>query len=131
MPRPSAINRQLLRSSFVACDSRGYQARGAEMLRPSESSTESVLSVEFTLRALGICDSVVLEVLIPILKQLFAVLLYESFDSIDFSPAEAVTSGESRRTQPELCLAGISFDVDMRRFITVARVEEQSVGAAS
>ena len=101
------------------------------MLRPSESSTESVLSVEFTLRALGICDSVVLEVLIPILKQLFAVLLYESFDSIDFSPAEAVTSGESRRTQPELCLAGISFDVDMRRFITVARVEEQSVGAAS
>ena len=101
------------------------------MRRPSESSTVSVSSVESTRRALGICGSVVLEVLIPTFEQSFAVLLYESLDSVDFSPAEAVTSRESHRSQPELGLAVITFDVDMRRFATIPRIEEHSVGAAS
>ncbi len=101
------------------------------MLRPSASSTESVSFVEFTERALGICDSVVLEVLIPALEQVFSVLLYESLDSIDLGSGEPVTPAESHRRQPELCLAVIAFDVDMRRFVSVARIEEKSVRAAS
>jgi hypothetical protein len=39
MPSPSPMKRQLLRSSALPCNSRGYQARGTEIARPSVSST--------------------------------------------------------------------------------------------
>ena len=64
MPCPAPISSQWSRSAGVAWRSRGYQARGTEMVRPSESSARSVSSVTSTSSASGMRTSIV-EVIIP------------------------------------------------------------------
>src|SRR5436309_13724680 len=85
MPCPLAIRRQWLRSSAVPWNSRGYQARGTEIIRPSESSTDRVSSVASTDNAVAVLGSTV-EEFMPALQQLLLVLFDKSLEGCS-SPA--------------------------------------------
>src|SRR5437588_9516931 len=82
MPRPPPSSRQDSRSSAEACASRGYQASGAEMVRPSASSTDRVSSLTSTWVASASRVSTTKE-LIPALQQLLPMLLDQLTDSVE------------------------------------------------
>ncbi len=125
MPRPPPINRHEFRSSAVAWDSRGYQATGAEIVRPSAISTDNVSLVTFTWVAIEAWCSTAKE-LIPLLQQLQLVLLNQLGEPVDFLRGEPVTSLKADRIEPELGLTIIAFDVDVRRLAAIASVKEES-----
>src|SRR5437762_13783742 len=87
MPCPLPTSRQLERSREVACVSRGYQARGTEMLRPSARSTVRVSSVTLTSSAPGISISTV-EVRMPCLQEGETMLLDELLNPADLCAAK-------------------------------------------
>jgi hypothetical protein len=45
-----------------------------------------------------------------------------------FSSAKSTTAGQSNRVEPELGNAAVPPDVNVRRLVTVARVEEEAIG---
>jgi hypothetical protein len=57
--------------------------------------------------------------------------LYQRPKPVEVLPAETATTLKSDGIEPELGLPVVAFDVDMRRFAPVARVEEKSVRATS
>src|SRR5438093_400288 len=119
MPWPPPIRRQVFRSLAVACRSRGYHATGAAMLRPSANCTESVSSLTATCVASGVGLSAVKE-LIPSLQEMPLVFFDQMTDLVDLLPAEAMAALKFNWVEPELRLAVVALDVDMRRLATVA-----------
>src|SRR5262249_10514695 len=124
MPRPPAISRQAARSSAVACAKRGYQASGAAMVRPSANSTDKVSSLTATPVAKAARLSAA-EERMPTLQQLRLMLLDQLPDAIDFLAAEAVAALQPYRVEPELRLAVVALNRDVRRLATVTDVEEE------
>jgi len=61
---------------------------------------------------------------------MFLVCFYECLDSVDFLPAKPVTVLQADRFQPELGLAVIAFNMNMRRFVAVTGIEEKSIRTA-
>jgi hypothetical protein len=83
-----------------------------------------------TLRA-SACFSSIREVLIPRPHQRVGILFDDTLDTDDLCSAEAATSIESHRFQPEFCSAVLSLHMDMRRLMSIGGIEEQSVGSIS
>lgn len=98
------------------------------MVRPSIRSTVSVSSVRATLCALGVSVSTA-EVLIPALDQLGFVFVDAPPDPVKLIPAESAAALKPDRIEPELRNAAISFDVNVRRFITIAGIKEEPLRA--
>jgi hypothetical protein len=126
MPSPLPIRRQLLRSSGLPCKSRGYHARGAEMVRPSLRSIMRASSVTVTCCAVAIRISIAKE-FIPPPQKAFSVFLYEPLYPIDFSSAETPAVLKPDRIKPEFGLILVALNVNVRRLITVTRIKEESV----
>jgi hypothetical protein len=78
----------------------------------------------------GIRISIAKEV-IPTPQQTFSVFFDKPLYPTDFAPAETTAIVKSDRIQPEFSSILVAFNVDMRRFITVSRIEEESIGTAS
>src|SRR5213080_2132530 len=124
MPRPPPIRCHEFLSAAVACASRGYQANGAAMVRPSASSTDRVSSLTTTRVARASRVSTT-EELIPTLQKLLPVLVHQLLDAIDVLAAEATAAFEADGVEPELGLAVVAFDVDVWRLAAVTGVEEE------
>src|SRR3954468_4160377 len=126
MPSPAPIKRQLVRSLGVPCKRRGYQARGAEIVRPSARSTVNASSVTAISSALTVPISR-LEIFIPTSQQKLLVFFDQSLDPHDLTTAEALTVLESNRLQPELCDLVLAFHMDVRRLVPISCIEEKPV----
>ncbi len=126
MPCPLPMSRQFPLSFFVACISLGYQASGTAIVRPSESSTVNVSPVTVTSPASGNLTSTV-EIFIPRLHENRLPRFYYPRNPAYFGRPESATHLKPYRFQPELGDPIISFDVNMRRFVTIARVEEKAI----
>src|SRR5262249_38003925 len=124
MPRPPPSSRHSPCSLTEPCASRGYQASGAAMVRPSASSTERVSSPTSTWASRPWRSSTV-EGFIPAVRYLLPMLLDQLVDAVDFFPAEAATALEPDRVEPEFRLAVVSFDMDVRRLTPIAGIEEE------
>lgn len=127
IPWPRPINLQLFRSSLVACKSLGNQASGAEIVRPSLNSTLNTSSVIVTFSAAGTTISFP-EILIPDLQYLLAVRIHKSLNPIYLRRRKPPTSLQPDRVKPELRNFVLPLNMDMRRFISIASVEEKAVG---
>src|SRR4051812_46825093 len=114
MPRPWPINRQRPRSATLPWRSRGYQASGAEIERPSDNSTVSVSSVTATCVAVTDRASAV-EVLMPSVQSLLPVPLDDRLDLADLVAGEPPAPLQPDGVEPELRLAVVAFDMDVRR----------------
>src|SRR3954452_23991407 len=104
------MSRQRPRSSAVPRKSRGYQASGAEIVRPSESSTVRVSAVTATCVAIAGPASAV-EVLIPTPQQGQLVLLDDPQHVGDLIAGESSAPLQPQRIEPELRLSYIPLDV--------------------
>lgn len=54
---------------------------------------------------------------------------HQQVDSIELGASEAAAVLDTDRVEPELRLVRRTFGVNVRRFLTIARVEKESVGA--
>jgi hypothetical protein len=124
------MSRHKRRSEGAACARRGYHASGADIVRPSESSTDRVSAVTRTSVA-NASRLLAVKELIPALQQLLFVVLNQHSDPIEVFSPEPMTSFQSNWGQPKLRLAIIALDMDMGRLTTVAGVEEYAERSAS
>jgi hypothetical protein len=53
------------------------------------------------------------------------------FDVIEFIGRKSVTASQTNRIQSIFCFTIIPFHVDMLRFVTITRVEEESIRTGS
>jgi hypothetical protein len=68
-----------------------------------------------------------MEELMPTLQQLLLVLFDKSQKAVDLSPRKAVTAFQQDGVEPELGFALLALYMDVGRFISITRVEEQPV----
>ena len=94
--------------------------------RPSERSTVKPSSVTVTEVANTDRDSVV-EVVIPSVQQLAPAPFHNRQNSIDLASRKTAASFQKYGIKPKLRFAIISFDVNVRRFLSVARIEEEAI----
>jgi hypothetical protein len=99
-------------------------------VRPSVKSTDKALFVTATFRALALCISFI-EVFIPTFQQPFFVYLYKILNPVDFISTEAADFLQPYRIEPEFGFVFVPLNVNMRRFMTIACVEKESVWPAS
>ncbi len=99
---------------------------GAEIVRPSSSSTVRLSSVTSTWRAVADRISIA-KVVIPLSQQVLQVFLYEFVQPSDLSSAKPATAAKSDRIKPEFRDLVMAFNVNVWRFISITRVEEESV----
>jgi hypothetical protein len=78
----------------------------------------------------GIAISVV-EVFIPTLESARSVSLDDFLETVEFLARKPSASLEADGINPKLCFAVVMLDVDVRRFVPIARVEEEPIGAVS
>src|SRR5687768_4616060 len=110
MPSPPPISCQLARSAGVPWASRGYQAIGAEIVRPSERTTLSASSLAVAATAQG-CGNSATEKATPCLQE-----------RLRESPAR----DEPKRIEPELGDVVVTAHVD-GRLAGIRRIEEEPV----
>ena len=127
MPSPPAMSRQLSRSSGVAWVNRGYQSSGTEIVRPSESSAVSVSPEIVTVSASGTLTSSV-ETLIPRLNEQRVVLHDGPRDPPHLGTASALRCVGASPAGARTWRSAVAPHLDMRRFLPIARVEEEAVG---
>jgi hypothetical protein len=107
----------------LACNSRGYQASGTEIVRPSLKSTIRLSSVTITLWALA---STVKE-LIPTPQQAITVLLNQCLYPIDLISTIPTAILQSDGIEPELGDIVVTFNMSVRRLVAVGRVKEEPI----
>jgi hypothetical protein len=103
---------------------------GTEMVRPSESSTESVSSVTSTATAVG-AGVLRAEEGIPAIQKLFQILFYKFVDPTKLASGKAATALEPDRREPVFRFGVVSLHMNMRRFVPVPSVEEEAVRTAT
>jgi len=130
IPSPRPISRQLDHSVGVPCARRGYQARGTDTVRPSTRSTVNVSSDTATCRACACRVSAAKECL-PKTQNRIQILFNYTLESADFQPVKTAAFLQSDRAQPKLGNIVITLDVNMGRFGSISRIEEETVRAAS
>src|SRR2546426_12073733 len=121
---PDPIRRTFARCFGVASDSRQDQARGTLMTRPSTRCAIISSSVSRTSWMRG---SLLAAVFMPCLQNLAALRSDDSANRVQFVGAEAVTSGQLDRFEPELAGTALSLHVYVRRFIAVEAREEEPI----
>src|SRR5437867_9949160 len=120
------MSRHRARSRLVPCRSRGYQASGTASVRPSSSCTVSSSFVTVTSTARAATRSLGEEG-IPASHQHLLVLLDQALSSTNLDRPEAAAAFEANRVEPELRGVLGALDVNVRRFICVARVEVEAI----
>jgi hypothetical protein len=122
------MKRQCTRSDGLPCASRGYQANGTLIVRPSTSSTTSVSSVTDTPCARASVISLGSgEVLIPDPQQLWFSLNDEPLQPHELGGPKTAATSQPYRGEPKLCSARLALDVNVCRLVPIGRVEEESV----
>src|SRR5229473_4644921 len=101
MPYPPPAIFQLFSCSFEACKSRGYQARGTVMDRPSISATLSESAVKLTPDTRSSAFNAKMP--IPRLYKSGLIRLYHGLYSTKLDGTKPKVHGQSDRFQPELC----------------------------
>src|ERR1035438_7750944 len=122
------MSRQFWRSTSVPWSKRGNHPNGTESARPSLSSTDRDASVTCTPCAVTIARSST-KVLMPASHQSIPVFLNQTHDLIHLHLTESLARLQPRGLEPNLGSVPFAFNMHVRRFITVARVEEEAVGA--
>ncbi len=108
----------------------GTQAKGAEMERPSESSTVSVSSV--TDACIAVTDRAsTVDVFMPAIQQVLLVHLDDLLYLVELLAGECPASPQPHRIEPELRLAVVALDVDVRWLIPVAGIAKEPVRPAA
>src|SRR5262245_46341155 len=126
IPRPSPMKCQRDRSSGLPCQSRGYQVKGTDNVRPSASRMVKESSVTTTSLAEGTWISVA-EELIPTLQKSLLMIQDDLKDLIELLGGETSAPLQVDWIEPELRLAIVTPYMDVRRLIPVARVEEEAI----
>src|SRR5579862_664882 len=98
MPTPSPSNSQRLRWVSVAWRSRGNQARGTAILRPSTNETTRSSSVTSTAIARALASTT--EELIPCLQEVLPLFGHQTFHGSELGGREPAGCGESHGTEP-------------------------------
>ena len=80
--------------------------------------------------AAGACVSTV-EESIPAIPQRLLVFGDQFLDLVNLACPKLVTAREPRRIEPKSGFTIVAFHMHMRRFFAIARIEEESVRAAS
>lgn len=99
---------------------------GAEIDRPSESSTVSVSSVRVAGVAWAERDLAV-EKLIPLVQQFALAPLHDRLDSMEFLSGEPTAPLQADGIELELRLTIITLDMGVWRFVSIVRMEEESL----
>jgi hypothetical protein len=100
MPYPPPAIFQLLSCSFEACRSRGYQARGTLMVRPSINPTLSESAVKLTLETLSSAFNAKMP--IPRLSESGLIGLNDRFYSMKLDGTKPKVDSQCDRFQPKL-----------------------------
>ena len=103
---------------------------GTETVRPSTRSTIRVSLVTWTLCARA-CPNSVGEEVIPRLSQVYGLLHHQLLNFGELRSAEPDTLREANRVEPELRPTLSARYMDVSGFLTIGRIEEESVGAGS
>src|ERR1700692_3042901 len=113
MPAPSPSSSQALRWASVAWRSRGNQASGTAILRPSVNETTSSSRVASTPIARALASTT--EEVIPCLQEVLPLFGHQALHSCKLGGREAAGRGESHGTEPEFRHLRFLLHVDMRR----------------
>jgi hypothetical protein len=130
IPTPPPTRRQLARSACVPCERRGNQASGTVMVLPSARSTISASSLAVTPLAITSLISVS-EILMPSPHQNRSVFANQSLNPPNLHTAKAPAPLKTQRIKPELDLGFLPLHVNMGRFVSIRRVEEEPVWPGS
>src|ERR1700687_2149796 len=122
MPTPSPSSSQPLRWASVAWRSRGNQARGTTILRPSINETTSSSWVTSTAVARALASAT--EELIPCLQEVLPLFGHQALHGPQLGGRESAGGGESHRTEPELRDARFVLHMHMGRLVALVAVEE-------
>src|SRR5687767_6974509 len=125
MPTPRPIRRQCARWDAVASRRRGNHVKGAETSRPSARTTRRASAVNETSRASG--STLTVEVLTPSLQEKVSVLHHDCTQLAQFVRPKAPGTGQRDGIEPELGVGVVALDVDVRRLVVLAAVEEEPV----
>src|SRR5262249_26069737 len=109
--------------------SRGNQARGTAILRPSVRETISSSWVTWTAMALALVSTA--EELIPCLREVPLMFLYQTFQGPQLGGSEAAGGGQGDGAKPELCDARFGLHMDVRRLSAFVAIEEKAIGSYS
>jgi len=101
MPCPLPINRQLAHSGCVACNSRGNQPSGADIVRPSLSSALNASSFTITRSIVGLKFSTP-EVAMPCLDQ-FLLVVIDKLPNCPLCHSDRGHSTDARSVGLDLC----------------------------
>ena len=126
MPKPFPMTRQLFRSLAVPCASLGNHASGTEIVLPSLKSTLRVSSVTVMFSTVGTSTSTV-EVRIPRLLKHPVAFVHQLLYSAKFGARKPATTLKANRIKPKLSDFIIALDMNVPRFVAIARVEKESV----
>ena len=69
------------------------------------------------------------EVVIPGLHKFYSMIIHKSLDSCEFHAGKTVAALQTNRIEPEFSDPIVPLNMDVRRFVIVPRVKEQSIGA--
>jgi len=129
MPKPPPASCQFDRSSAEACRSRGNQARGTVIVRPSARSALRECSSMRTPTMLS--PGLGFEVFMPASQECLPSGLYHAFDPCQLDRGEAQVCGQANRDQPEFRAAIVAVDMHVGRLVRLVTVEIEAVGAAA
>src|SRR5579859_2020173 len=115
VPAPHVFHRRNCLAD--ACNSVGYQVRGALITRPSDSSTVSVSLATTTFLTFA------LEKLTPCLQQLGSLSFCNSHCVPHLAHLQTIDRSQAQRSQPQLCRTITFIHVDVGRFRTFLCVE--------
>ena len=110
---------------MLASKSRGYQAKGTVIVRPSTRSTASVAKVTCTSRTRS--PGLGWKVFTPFLQQRIAILHDQPMDSKELCRAEAEVPRQRYRVQPEFCGLIISIHMDVGSFVRLMAVKIHTI----
>ncbi len=121
------MSRQLFRCAVVAEESRGDQARGTEMIRPSDSVTCRASSVQITWVASG--STVRTEMLIPLTYNLITPIFNDLPYLGQLGRIHPKRFHESYRRKPELGILLSGFNMHVGRLSAFETEEEKAITA--
>src|ERR1700675_1732686 len=125
---PIGINSKHPRAATLASRSRGYQASGVAILRPSASVTTSSSAVKATETG-RISPTSISKVLMPFAFEQIALRSQVTDHSADFMGRKSRIDRDREVMQPELGFEIPGPDMDMRRLAAFVRIKERAIGS--
>src|SRR5580658_8609258 len=123
IPQPAPAVSQCARCSGVAAASRGYQANGTVIVRPSISATVNSSSLTATSRTRMSAPSACAEELMPCLQQYGLMLTDQSWNNTQITGRKANVAGQRDGLRPNLRRGPTLVQVYVRRLVRFAASE--------